>query len=138
EQQVEDVVVSTKAKRKSDDFALSQQRAKGQLRPGGRGWFVRVDLRNKMALRIAQFGIFFRLAIHPPEEQQIQQADRTRRCEAPAPAYVYEKNAQQWHADGRSQLGRRIRQRGGKASLMLRKPGSDSICIRWKSGPFAH
>src|SRR5580698_3460038 len=88
------------------------------------------------ALGFGKGRVLFGIAVDAPEIKEVEKADGAGESKAPAPAGEEQKCADQRNADGGGKFGSAIKERRGKAALVLRKPHANGFGIRWKRGRF--
>ena len=109
QQQVEDVVVRSKAQREPQHLAFAEQLPQGAGR-----LIIRLHARSTIhdvaAFQIGKSGVLIRSAVHPPEVHEVSQADGTRHGESPAPSGPEQDQADEGDTDDGRQLGGGIEQ----------------------------
>src|ERR1700722_754851 len=138
EQQIKSVVVRSKPKHKSPNLPLPQQIPKWRAlrRPHTVLRLCTAPL-DVFALGARQFLVFAGIPVEKIEQREVKQADDTGRKETPPPAEPQQKNSDERNSEARRKLCRRIEKRGRKAALLLWKPVTDGLRVRWKRRSFA-
>ncbi len=81
------------------------------------------------ALGVGELGVVGGVAVDAPEEEEVGEADEAGGGEAPAPADLEQKDADEGHADGGGELGGGVEDGRGEAALLRGEPVADGLGV---------
>src|SRR5579863_1960138 len=112
QQQIKRVVVAEKSEYQSADSSLTQQVPERRSFGGFLLIFrLRTAFCNVLTLRIRKPLVFTRVSIERIEQNEIKDADESRRGETPSPSKMQKQDAKQRDSDGGRKLSHRIKGR---------------------------
>ena len=139
QQEEESVVIGTPSQREPVNLSLLQEVTQRAAASYSCLVFQLCSaLQNEIVLLRRKFPVFTGIAIDEVKQHKIKKADEAGGGKTPAPAKIYEQQADQRNSDCGGELRRRVRDRRRQASFFSREPVSQGFSIRGKRGRFAH